>query len=57
MALGRAGRYTEYADQSRVILTRDNQRVEIDLDEIRNGKRKDIIVIPGDVIDVPRSRW
>ncbi len=57
MALGRAGRYTEYADQSKVILTRNNQRVEIDLDEIRSGKRKDIIVIPGDVIDVPRSRW
>ena len=24
---------------------------------IRSGKRKDIIVIPGDVIDVPRSAW
>lgn len=57
MALGRAGRYTEYADQKRVILTRNNQRVEIDLDEIRSGKRKDIIVIPGDVIEVPRSPW
>lgn len=57
MALGRAGRYTEYADQSRVTLTRNNQRVDINLDEIRSGKRKDIIVIPGDVIDVPRSRW
>jgi protein involved in polysaccharide export with SLBB domain len=57
MALGRAGRYTEYADQRRVILTRNNQRVEINLEEIRSGKRKDIIVIPGDVIEVPRSAW
>lgn len=57
MALARAGRYTEYADQSRVMLIRDNRRVVINLDEIRKGKRKDIIIIPGDVIEVPRSPW
>ncbi len=57
MALGRAGRPTDWADPSRVFLTRNNQRTEINLDEIRSGKRKDIIIIPGDVIEVPRSKW
>lgn len=56
-ALARAGRYTEYADKTKVYLTRNNDRVEIKLDDIRNGKRKDIVIIPGDVIEVPRSAW
>jgi polysaccharide export outer membrane protein len=54
-ALARAGRYTEYADKTRVFLTRNNDRVEIKLDEIREGRRRDIVIIPGDVIEVPRS--
>ena len=56
-ALGRAGRYTEFADKSRVILTRGNERVEISLDDIRDGRRRDVVIIPGDVIEVPRSKW
>jgi len=56
-ALGRAGRYTEYADKTKVTLTRNNNRVEIKLDDIRAGKRRDIVIIPGDVIEVPRSPW
>lgn len=54
-ALSRAGRPTDYADKHRVILRRNGQSVEIDLDAIRAGKQKDIIIIPGDVIEVPRS--
>lgn len=54
-ALARSGRYTEYADQSKVFLIRENQRVEIKLDDIRKNKRKDIVIIPGDVIEVPRT--
>lgn len=56
-ALARAGRYTEYADKSRVYLVRDNERVEIRLDDIRGGRRRDIVIIPGDVVEVPRSPW
>ena len=56
-ALSRAGRYTDYADKHRVILRRNGQGITIDIDAIRDGKQKDIIIIPGDVIDVPRSPW
>ncbi|MEI7880837.1 MAG: polysaccharide biosynthesis/export family protein [bacterium] len=56
-ALSRAGRYTEFADQHRVMLLRNNERVEINLDDIREGKRKDIVIISGDVVEVPRSKW
>lgn len=56
-ALARSGRYTEYADKGRVYLIRDNERVEIKLDDIRQGRRRDITIIPGDVIEVPRSPW
>ncbi len=56
-ALSRAGRYTEFADQRRVFLLRNNERVDINLDDLREGKRKDIVIISGDVIEVPRSKW
>lgn len=56
-ALARAGRYTPYADKTKVYLTRNNDRVEIKLDDIREGRRKDIVIIPGDVIEVPLSPW
>jgi protein involved in polysaccharide export with SLBB domain len=56
-ALARAGRYTEYADKTKVYLTRNNDRVEIKLEDIRDGRRRDIVIIPGDVIEVPRSAW
>lgn len=56
-ALARAGRYTEYADKTKIFLTRSNDRVEIKLEDIRQGRRRDIVIIPGDVIEVPRSVW
>ncbi|MEI8121614.1 MAG: polysaccharide biosynthesis/export family protein [bacterium] len=56
-ALARSGRYTEFADKTKVYLTRNNDRVEIKLEDIRQGKRRDIVIIPGDVIEVPRSPW
>lgn len=56
-AISRAGRYTEYADQRKVFLLRNNERVEINVEEIRAGKRKDIVIISGDVVEVPRSIW
>jgi polysaccharide export outer membrane protein len=56
-ALARSGRYTEFADKTKVYLTRNNDRVEIKLEDIRQGRRRDIVIIPGDVIEVPRSPW
>lgn len=56
-AISRAGRYTEFADQRKVFLLRNNERVEISVEEIRAGKRKDIVIISGDVVEVPRSKW
>lgn len=56
-AVSKAGRLTEYGDSHRVFLTRNNERVEVNMDEIRQGKRKDIVIISGDVIEVPRSPW
>lgn len=56
-AISRAGRYTEYADQRKVFLLRNNERVEVNVEEIRAGKRKDIVIISGDVVEVPRSMW
>jgi polysaccharide export outer membrane protein len=54
-ALAKAGRLTEYGDPNRVFLIRGGVRMEINVKEIREGKRKDIVIIPGDVIEVPRS--
>jgi polysaccharide export outer membrane protein len=56
-AVSKAGRLTEYADSHRVFLLRNNERVEINMDDMRAGKRKDIVIISGDVIEVPRSKW
>lgn len=56
-ALARSGRYTEYADKTKIFLRRNNESVEVKLDDIRQGKRRDIVIVPGDVIEVPRSVW
>lgn len=47
--------YTEYADKSKVSLTRNNTRMEIRIEDIDKGKRPDPLIIPGDIIEVPRS--
>jgi len=56
-ALARAGRLTEWADPHRVFLIRGNDRIEINMDDIKEGRRLDVTIIPGDVIDVPRAKW
>ncbi len=55
-ALSQAGRYTDFGDPNRVILTRNGERSEIDVRAIKEGRSRDIIIIPGDVIEVPR-KW
>jgi len=47
--------YTPYADKTKVFLTRNNVRVEITLEDIDKGKKPDPVIIPGDIIEVPRS--
>ncbi len=54
-ALGRGGRFTEYADPTKIRLIRGTEIILINTDEIRKGRQKDIAVIPGDVIEVPRT--
>jgi polysaccharide export outer membrane protein len=54
-ALSRAGRITEYGDPNRAILIRGSTRMDISVKEIREGKRKDIVIVPGDVIEVPKT--
>ncbi len=56
-ALSRAGRFTEFADATRVKLIRGKETLEINVKRIEQNKEKDIIVKPGDVILVPKSIW
>jgi protein involved in polysaccharide export with SLBB domain len=54
-ALARAGRFTEYADKTRIRLIRGSEVVTVNAVAITDGKQKDITIIPGDVIEVPRT--
>jgi polysaccharide export outer membrane protein len=55
-ALGRGGRFTDYADPTKIRLIRGSEILVIHTEDIRKGKIKDVMVVPGDVIEVPR-RW
>ena len=54
-ALGRGGRFTDYADSTKIRLIRGSEILVINVESIRKGKQKDIMVIPGDVIEVPKT--
>ncbi len=56
-ALSRAGRFTDFADTTRVKLIRGKETIEINVRRIEQNKDKDLTVKPGDVILVPKSRW
>lgn len=56
-ALSRAGRFSDFADPTRVKLIRGKETIEINVRRIEENKEKDITVKPGDVILVPKSRW
>ena len=56
-ALSRAGRFTDFADATRVRLIRGKDTIEINVRLIEQNKAKDLTVKPGDVILVPKSRW
>jgi protein involved in polysaccharide export with SLBB domain len=54
-ALARAGRFTEYADPTKIRLIRGSDIVTINAKAITMGTQKDITIIPGDVIEVPKT--
>ncbi len=56
-AINASGGFTEYADQGKVRLLRDNQVVSINIKDVRRDPSKDIKLKPGDKIEVPRSFW
>lgn len=49
--------YTEFADKVKVFLTRNNSRLEVSIEDIKKGVKPDPIIVPGDIIEVPRSVW
>lgn len=54
-AINAAGGFSEYANQRRVRLIRDNEVMVIDIRKIREDPSQDIPMLPGDFIEVPRS--
>ncbi len=56
-AINACGGFTPYAAEKRVELTRGQTKMKVDVREIRNDPRKDIILEPGDTIYVPTSPW
>ena len=63
-ALSAAGGAGMWANRSAVTLTRElengeKQRVVIDLDDIGNdaATELDVVLMPGDVLNVPESNW
>jgi protein involved in polysaccharide export with SLBB domain len=56
-ALSRAGRFTDFADSTRVRLIRGKETLVVNVQRIEQNKEKDLTVKPGDVILVPKSWW
>lgn len=56
-AINAAGGFTDYANQKQVRLLRDGKVIVINVQEIRKDPSKDIMLRPGDSIEVPQSFW
>ena len=56
-AIAAAGWFTDYANQSKIRLTRDNKTTVYSMKEIRNNPSLDPKVSPGDKILVPQSMF
>lgn len=50
-----AGGFTDYANRGKVELIRGKQKIVVNCEEMRNQPSKDVSVLPGDSIWVPRS--
>lgn len=56
-AISAAGGFTDYADQRKVRLMRSGQVQIVDIKAVRSNPSLDIILLPGDQIEVPQSFW
>jgi protein involved in polysaccharide export with SLBB domain len=56
-AISAAGGFTEYADQRKVRLMRGGAVQIVDIKAVRSNPALDIILLPGDQIEVPQSFW
>jgi polysaccharide export outer membrane protein len=50
-----AGNFTEWANERKIILVRNNERVELDFRDISRDPMQDVQLLPGDVVTVSRS--
>ena len=56
-AISAAGGFTDYADQRKVRLIRGKEAQMIDVKAVRANPSLDIVLLPGDQIEVPQSFW
>ncbi len=52
-----SGDFTDYADQRKVRLMRGGRVQIVDIKAVRSNPSLDIILLPGDQIEVPQSFW
>jgi len=56
-AISAAGGFTDYADQRKVRLLRKGRAQIVDIKAVRSDPSLDILLLPGDHIEVPQSFW
>ncbi len=56
-ALARAGRYTDFADPTSVKIIRGDKIISINARRVEEGRDKDVPIVPGDIISVPKRSW
>jgi len=56
-AISAAGGFTDYADQRKVRLLRKGRAQIVDIKAVRSDPSRDIVLLPGDHIEVPQSFW
>lgn len=56
-AISAAGGFTDFADQRKVRLMRGGRVQIVDIKSVRSNPSLDIILLPGDQIEVPQSFW
>jgi protein involved in polysaccharide export with SLBB domain len=54
-AINTAGGFTDYANHTKVEITRGKSKQVFDCDDLRKHPSKDVPIQPGDTIYVPRS--
>jgi polysaccharide export outer membrane protein len=54
-AISAAGKFTEFAEPTKIRIRRGRQSFVVNAKKIQRGDEPDVVVLPGDVIDVPRG--